>query len=147
MEITSLFSDLEKERAGEWEKYPLAPDAEFLIARIGTDAYNATLDRLKEPYREQIRRGTLPEDESKRIADRALSETVLIGWRGLTQKRGEKSVKLEYTPERAFELLSRPEAHDFRDWVVTCAMDPSRFRAGETVKGLADLEREETEKN
>lgn len=77
---------------------------EFKLARAGSQnkKYVTRLQALMKPYKYQIDRGTMKEDVAEAIMAQVIAETIILGWKGVTDRDGEE---MEYTPELAKQLL------------------------------------------
>jgi len=58
------------------------------------------------------------------IMAKAVSETILLGWKGL-QMDGKE---LKYSTEKAYEILADPTAEEFLALILEYAQDNERFR-------------------
>lgn len=117
--------DLDAEVKGVWRD---VQGASLLIARAGNANFTKALADAYAANRDAIDAGG---DDAEKLSGelmaRALAETVLLGWKGLTFK-GEA---LDYSVETAAEILADPIMHEFRDLVLGMARDAEMYRAKE----------------
>jgi hypothetical protein len=66
---------------------------------------------------------------------RAVSETVLLGWKGLAQDGKE----LKYTKEKAFEILAEDTSEEFLALVIEYAQDNENYRNEEIEEEVKNL--------
>jgi hypothetical protein len=126
-------SNPKKETQGTW--VDVAEGVKILVARINNPRYTMRLMELQRPNWKQYRRGNVDLVKEAEMHTRVIAETILLGWVGLTDDKGEP---VEYSVDKAIEILSDPELHDFRDFVVEESQRMSNFR---------DIELEEAAKN
>jgi hypothetical protein len=75
-----------------------------LIEPFGNAAFRKLHDKLMQPHQKAQRKGTLSASVEDAILIKCLSETIWVGWRGITN--GTKPV--EYSAEKAAEYLANP---------------------------------------
>jgi hypothetical protein len=94
------FSDLsavrDVESDGEWVDF--AAGVRLLVRPIGCEAYDQFIASNLVPGPD----GDLIIDEKSDLQKRALAETILLGWSGVTDDAGEP---LQFTADRAIEAL------------------------------------------
>lgn len=129
MDINSYAVDIEKEQNGSWIEID-DDGTELLIARMNNPAYKREIERLKAPYRKQIRKDELSEEKSAEILAKAMAKTILLGWRGLTINGQEHP----YTYENALHLLTDPKYKEFLSHVIMLSNDIENFRNEEIKK-------------
>lgn len=123
MDLRSFETDATKSEKGVWVS--IGEDgAALLLAKLPNPAFDKRMEALRKPYRGLIRTGgSIPEDKAQEITARAISETVLLGWRGLTNG-GEP---MEYSREMAYSLLNDRKMRDFANLVVELAREKALF--------------------
>ena len=122
MELNKLKTDSQKEVEGVW--HDLGEGARIKIARAGNKAYAEYIQKAMKPHRKAIKAGTLSDKVAEKIVVGALAETVLLDWEGFTE--GGKAVK--YSIDKAKEILSNPDFHDFKEMVAELADDAEAYR-------------------
>ena len=98
------------------------------VARIGCKAYQDVIKKLTAPHQRAIRNKTLDDSVYETIMNKALAETILLGWEGLEDEHGEV---IKYSKEKAYELLTDPEYKDFKDAISDLANEQEVFRQAE----------------
>lgn len=120
MDLKEFATDRDAEEHGTWVS--VGGDTELLIARANNSAYRRLVKKLTRPHRAAIRSDNLPDDVLESIAIEATAQTILLGWRKLT----EGGVEVPYSLEAAREYLTRYS--DFRDLVAGYASEAATFR-------------------
>lgn len=127
--LHKLFAtDTAAETDGVW--IPVSDGIEVLIARAGNQKFQKAYSRLCKPHRNLIRKGLLDGKTGDRLLVEALSEGILLDWRGIEQD----GALLPYSKEAAVKLLA--EMKDFADFVAAESQRMENFR-------LLDLEQAE----
>ncbi len=104
-------ADLKAEREGVWLVYQ---GIRFRIGRRNTKEYLQRRAEALEPIRHKAMRGNVDPDEVDAITAQILGELVVLDWEDLEDDDGKS---LDYSSEKAAELLSDPENHPWRAWV------------------------------
>lgn len=104
---------------------PVSEDCTLRIARMNNTAYKTYFNELIEPYRMQIRTGTMSEEIADAILIKSVAKTILLGWEGLKLDGRD----IPYSFDNAVKALT--EYKDFRDMVVSIAQDMDLFREKE----------------
>lgn len=128
MELLNGFgADPEKALNGAWVtlKDNAGETCQLLIARMDNPRYrefviNAMASRVAEKGDAE-----LTDQEQDDIIHRALSETILLGWKDL--KIGGEEVP--YSAEKAYDILSHPVLVPFRERVIQESKKFSNYRA------------------
>lgn len=116
----------------QWEKdLPDMGDLELLVSPWENAAYNRQLDKLVRALPPNLRQdGAVEPGAFYRCVGRAMSTTVIHGWRNL--KVG--GVELPFDPKTAEPYLTNQEYKPFRDAVVAAARRVQQgVKAGEEV--------------
>lgn len=125
MDIKSMASDVKKEVEGTWRTYP-GTDFECLIARMDNDEYTAAEAKLRlssEIQRRARKRKPLNEAESRLIIAPLVARHIIKGWRGLS----EGGAIVEYSPQRAEDMLRDPRFKHFYTWVLTESRNDAEY--------------------
>lgn len=125
MDFKNVKTDTKLSEAGVWIEHD--DETSFLVARSGNKKFNALFNKMIAPYRQQFERGKLNNDKQVEIMCKCMSETILLGWEGLTMDGKE----LVYSKDQAYELLSMEGADEFRDLIMAYSMDAENFRQEE----------------
>jgi len=83
----------------------IAPGVRFTVKRMGSSnkKYQQLLAKLSRPYKRQMDNGTLDDEIARKMLRMAFIQTVLIGWDGVTNKKGKM---LDFNVENADSLFS-----------------------------------------
>lgn len=120
MEISKYKTDPKLEAEGV--EVQIAEGTVVKVARIGSPRYNERLNALMRPHRHAQAKGTLDDETQTKIVVKVMAETVLLGWRGIT----DKGIEIPYSRENAEQLLA---IRDFREQIVEIANGMEAFRA------------------
>jgi len=124
MKLSSIAIDSEKAENGIWKEVVVGTGFECLIARHNNSRFRAEVERRiidltrsqkQEPTAAQISAATL----------QAFCTHILLGWRGMED---DDDQPIEYSAEKAFEILSDPEFADLREAVESVATDQKAYR-------------------
>lgn len=118
MDINKLRVNTELSVDGTWVKHG---DTEFLIASLSGHKY---LDAMSKHKASLAGGKTLDELEAKIALGAILSETILLGWKGLT----ENGKEVKYTKSKAKHYLTDPDYNEFRVLIMGLASDQEHFR-------------------
>ncbi len=122
-------ADLSSVDDGVWKQYE---NAEFLVAHISNMKFQRALSRLQQPHRRKLQEGTLDPKTNQGIVCEAMSEGVLLGWKGVKTRKGDE---VAYSKESALQLLKRDPG--FRDWVTEISTQIANYR-DEEVEALGE---------
>lgn len=132
-------TDKTMESEGVW--HILAGGPSVKVARTGTPEYKATLRRLAAPHKtiaEMLIDSTVIASEAdtklfKDIEAQAMSEHVLLDWKGFTETDEPNSPQVPYSQEKALEYINASE--DFRKLILGLATAASNFKSAEGNSG------------
>ena len=118
--MTTLFdafeTDKDLEQKGIWIE--VAPDIRFHCTRIGpmNKTYKRALSKKMKPHQRQYQQGTLDEELGDNLIQDVFIESILLGWEGVTDRKGEpprratscsKRHKTRETPEGVLDLVNQ----------------------------------------
>lgn len=148
--LNKVYLDPKIQVEGRWFPYPECPEIECRIARFNNPEYRKEMRRLLKPHERTVgRRGTIDQDTRDNLVRIAVSRTVLIDWKGITEDvdTGKKdddgkpiveTREIPYSNGKAMEFFTDPGLVDFYDWILQISMDANSFR---------DEAQEDAEKN
>lgn len=122
MDLAEVKVDRKTQNEGVWVEHDMTTS--FLIARMGNPKFKARFNSLMAPHQRKYEAGKLDMEMQGQIMARAVSETILLDWKGLTLDGKE----IKYSKERAFEILSDATAEEFLALILEYAQDNERFR-------------------
>lgn len=99
IKLESLKADLAKEEAGEWIEYPDWPGVSFNVRSLNASAFTTSRDIMIQRLRRKYPRKPPPNDVMIEEAGKVYCKHILFGWRGLD---------VDYTPEKALEVMTDP---------------------------------------
>lgn len=112
VKLSSLKADLEIEAVGEWIEYPDWPGVAFNVSSLHKEEYNTERDLLSQRLTREHRGKPIPGRVVAPEAAKIYCKHILHGWRGLD---------VEYSPEKALEVLSDPGYRDVVHAIEWCA--------------------------
>ena len=121
--ISSLKSDHKKETEGVWVEWEHG--VSLLVARLNNPGFQAFVRKATKERTKDIRSGSFSDGEMERVSIEAMGHHVLLGWKNIESDDGEP---LEWTAERAVELLSDPDLRDLYQFVLTQANERELYR-------------------
>lgn len=105
---------------GVWSD--IGDGASVKVARAGNSAYIAAIRKLMKPHRLTLRKGSLPDDLADKIGIQAMSETILLDWKGIILD----GKPFEYSTTNAVTVLTKYK--DFREQIVELAAELSLYQ-------------------
>jgi len=132
--LKEFMTDPELEKAGRWVEW--LGGIRLRVARWGNPAFEAELERLREPHIKEHRNGTLPTELAEEITKRAAASTILLDWANIQDE--ETLEDLPYSPEVGFRYLSDPRCRDFWLYVCSSAMRAANYRLGADADAKKD---------
>lgn len=121
MDIFSSFAtDESAEKQGVIVEYGTA---KFKVARKGNQAYRKLLGKLYKMNRFVLEsKGDAAEKKSDEILSTVISQTILLGWEGVTSN----GKPLPYSQEAAYDLLLKLK--EFRAFIDNASEELERFK-------------------
>lgn len=116
-------ADIKEVDSGSWGEFQ---GCQFLITHTSSTRFQRALSRNQQPHRKKIEQGTLDPEVNRDIICKAMSEGMLLDWKGVTNSAGET---VPYTPEAGLRALKGQV--DFRDFVSEFSMSINNFRKQE----------------
>ena len=123
MEYNNYTVDTDKSEEGVWMEHD---GAKFKIARFGNPKFTSYMETLFKPYKRQ----GASQAKTIELGAKALAKYILLDWDGLKVN----GVVVEYSYDKALELLSNPGADEFRDLISNLSQDEEQFREEQVTK-------------
>lgn len=105
---TSIYDLFETDAKTENEGFifDVTPEISFTLARAGgsNTRYQKIIEAKTRPHRREIDENRFPIDQANKIVIEAFAETVVLGWKGITDKKGKK---VPFTPANAVTLFTQ----------------------------------------
>ena len=133
MDLNKTRIDTELAKEGVW--VPLDGETRLKIAQWLNPHHRKYLQKALDPYKRALRMGTLSDEDSNRIEAEAVAHTVLIDWDNLK----DNGVNLEYSKEKATQLLRDPELSWLMDFVREQAENLANFRDEVGAEEIQDV--------
>lgn len=123
MKLSNIKRNVAAEKSGRWidVKLPEFDGVSFKVRGLGNPDYEALKARLFETRSPADREKDLSADEIAQL----LSETILLGWRGILN---DDNTPLVFDAATAMKLLTDPDYGDFRSAVIWAAQNVGRDR-------------------
>lgn len=85
--------------------FDVTPTISFTLARAGGAnlRFQKVLESKTRSHRKEIDENRFPLDQANQLMIEAVAETVVMGWKGITDKKGKK---IPFTPENAVKLFT-----------------------------------------
>jgi hypothetical protein len=112
VKLSSLKSDLKREAEGDWIEFVEWPGVEFNVSSLLLPAYAHARDLTMQRLAKHQKGKPIPRDVMTTELGKLYAKHILHGWRGLD---------VEYSPEKALEILSDPEYRTIVAAVEWCA--------------------------
>lgn len=112
IKLSSLKANLEREEVGDWVEYPDWPGVAFKVSSLHTPAYETARDLLLSRLARIHKLKPIPRAERTEEFGRLYAKHILHGWRGLD---------VDYSPERAIEVLCDPAYREVVTAIEWCA--------------------------
>jgi hypothetical protein len=112
VKLSSLRADLAREEKGDWIEFPDWPGVEFNVSSLHLPIYQTARDLLFKRLAKIYKKAAVPTSIMTTELGKLYAKHVLHGWRGLD---------VEYSPERATEILADPEYRNVVAAVEYCA--------------------------
>jgi hypothetical protein len=102
----------------------------FTIARNNNPEYKKTLKALYKKNKRFIDKQTLTDEQADELLCEAISQHILVGWKGLMNGKEE----FKYTQQAAKELLLNETYLELREWIVEQSQDMDNYRVDDQKK-------------
>lgn len=123
-------TDKKKEVEGVW--FDITDDIKMLLARYGNPRFKQLVQKFNKPIRSKLRTGTATTEEVNKVLAKAMSQSVVLDWKGVTDESGNV---VEYSPEAAYKYLI--ELPDLMEYLAELSGGLEEYRSGEmeTLEG------------
>jgi hypothetical protein len=113
--------------SGAWVEFE---GSEFLVTHMSNVSFQRSVMRKQAPYKSKIDKGSLDPEITRDLMSKAMSESLILDWRNVTDNSG---AKIEFNPQLCYKALKNNEA--LRDFISSFAMDLDNFK-GEAIDQL-----------
>lgn len=124
----NIFEAFEQEPIiDEAKSFPLSDKASISLRPLSGETSKRALEKLMEPYSIRLNSGgKLTDEENKQLNAEFYSQTIIKGWKGLTDREGKE---IKFSPAAAAALISDPKMERFFGLIVKMAAEDDQFRA------------------
>lgn len=112
VKLSSLKADLDREAKGDWIEFPDWPGVAFNVSSLLIPQYTTARDMLLQRLARQHKGKPVPRETATTEIGKLYAKHILHGWRGLD---------VEYSPEKAAEILADPQFRNVVAAVEYCA--------------------------
>lgn len=109
---------------GSWVEFK---DSHFLIASSSSLKFLRTMARLQKPYKRKIERNEMDPGDQQKILIQAISESVLLDWKGVQNSTGNE---VPYSKDLGAQALKNDP--EFREFVMEISSDLANFKQEES---------------
>jgi len=135
MDLIKIASDPQKELEGT-EVTPWDDETVLVIARYNNSKFRNMQARLMEPHIRAAGRKGVSTEQANEILSKCIAKTILLGWRNLSLE----GQPVEYSEEKALELLRDERLADFKETVMAEAQDFENYRLAAFEEDLGNSE-------
>ena len=127
MKLSQQKRDLNLAEKGVWVTNAFG-DIDLLIAAADNKQYTRLLRELMKPYQHSYKQ--MDDEFFLDIQNVAISKTILLGWRNMEAEEStpDNKIEVEYSSDKAYEILSDPENIEFRKQVLLLSEEEEVFR-------------------
>lgn len=112
VKLASLKADLNREEKGDWVEFIDWPGVEFNVSSLHVPAFTLARDLMYQKLARIHKKKPAPRETISVELGKLFAKHILHGWRGLD---------VDYTPEKAEELLGNPEWRNLVAAIEWCA--------------------------
>lgn len=136
--LSNIIADASKQANGVWLEFEA--DVELLIGSAFRQEFKAyvkkTMRELTSQRRAQNKPKKVPESELRIAIIPGVVKYLLLGWRNIEEEDGK--TPMQYTEERAAELLAREDLEHVYDFVITKSKERGIFMQRELDEDLGN---------
>ena len=124
LKIATSAADTITETEGVWVEY--RDGAKIKVARMGNPSFTAYSEKLRAPYKKQIKRETLPLKKQQELSAKAFAKCIVMDWQGFHDLDGNELAYDSSIVEMALE-----HDLDFQAFVLEQSTNEALFREEE----------------
>ena len=114
--LSKFRMDKDKSVEGVWVTF--GADIELKIARMHNPDFNRYYAEISEPYLSQIRKRTADKVTTADLMKDAVAHCIIKGWKNMEDDKGKT---INYSPEKALEIISDEANVIFYDFILDVA--------------------------
>lgn len=123
MKLSRIKTNLTKATDGVW--HDGGDGLKLLVAMEGNSKSTEFARRLAKPFQKSINNGTIAREDIEDMNCKVLANTILLGWQNLQNDDG---TPMEYSVEKAEEILRAPEYGEFMKMIVGMSREMALYR-------------------
>lgn len=124
---TSFALDLESIKNGVW--CDLQDGIRVRLRPYMNKEFVALLEKLRAPYKAQIRQGKMDEKIGVELAVKALCQEIITDWSGVYYVEDGEQKEVPYDSEFAYSILSKPEYVQLTDKIIALSQQQDMYKA------------------
>jgi hypothetical protein len=124
-------TDQSLEEEGVWVDF--GDGLKVQVRRLTSKTSREYRRKLEKPYTAQFRNREMPDSLQEELLNKQVAGIIIVNWEGVEDpdapepKAGEEPKMLPFSHENALKIISNPEFRDFRDDILTAAMERTTF--------------------
>lgn len=123
-------TDTSLEEEGVWVDF--GDGLKVRVRRLSSKHSRDTRRKLEKPYSTQFRGREMPDSLQEQLLNKQLAESIVVDWEGVDDPyaknaEGKEAPSLPCTPDNVLKIMSDPEFKDFREDILTAAMERTTF--------------------
>jgi len=124
-------TDTKLEEGGVW--VDLSGGVKVKVAALGNKAHQKAMEKMFAPYKNQRRRNSMDETIEEDIHTKAIAQTILLDWEGVTDREGNK---LKYSFENSYKILIDESLKRFKADILYIAKEAETFKQQEVDESV-----------
>lgn len=96
------------------------------VRRLNSKHSRETRRKLEKPYTAQFRNRDMPDSLQEQLLNKQIAESIVVNWEGVPDP-DKPDKELQCTPENVLKMVSDPRFKDFRDDILTAALERTTF--------------------
>lgn len=118
------------EEAGVWVDY--GDGLKVKVRRLSSKTSRDVRRKLEKPYAAQFRNREMPDSLQEELLNKQVSMAIVLDWEGV-EDPDKADAMLPYSQENVLRMVT--EFPDFRDDILTAAMERTTFEKEQREKG------------
>lgn len=123
-------TDTSLEEEGVWVDY--GDGLQVKVRRLNSKHSRDVRRKLEKPYAAQFRSRDMPDSLQEELLNKQMAQSIVVDWKGVEDPytqvpEGKEAPPLAYSPENVLKIVSDPEFKDFREDILTAAMERTTF--------------------
>jgi hypothetical protein len=124
-------TDKNLEEEGVWVDY--GDGLKVKVRRLSSKTSRDVRRKLEKPYSAQFRNREMPDALQEELLNKQVAQAIVLDWEGVEDPDGKDGAMLPYSQDNVLRMVK--EFPDFRDDILTAAMERSTFEKEQREKG------------